>query len=297
MKSADGTTGGQVRLPGLAIFPFSGLLRHSVAPALVLTMVGDACVAVTARDFALAEELTISLSVWRFDEQAHLEELERANVPEKVRTDCWPPGLPPKENVQFVMMRHFLGRVEAAVWQEEENVQSQVEAAEKLRCWLGEFGGVRLMRSFPYLRMRAQALALHVYTGTQLLDQAWDASVAVMDVLAHVPASEASNLCVVFAVLGSALAYKQGQLKRAQQLFSAGNSLLTELLGGDDCGWESWLRTFVPPPLQQAALVAWNGQEEAESDTVPGIGSLEDDTSSPAPGNNIECWEAGATWL
>merc|ERR1711972_62873 len=98
------------------------------------------------------------------------------------------------------MVRHFFGEVERAAWQGDE--QAQEEASEKVKSWLAEFGSVKLLREYPYVRLRVNALAMHLFMGTHRLDDAWDVAVHVSELVHCVPMSEAGELCVSLALLG-----------------------------------------------------------------------------------------------
>eukprot|EP00747_Dinoflagellata_sp_TGD_P166539 gnl/TRDRNA2_/TRDRNA2_189469_c0_seq1.p1 gnl/TRDRNA2_/TRDRNA2_189469_c0~~gnl/TRDRNA2_/TRDRNA2_189469_c0_seq1.p1 ORF type:complete len:593 (-),score=108.66 gnl/TRDRNA2_/TRDRNA2_189469_c0_seq1:131-1909(-) len=238
------------RVAGFAIFAFSGMLQHSHEPALALTFVGDVCLAVAARDLSEGDEFTACLMPWRF-----LDAYEDENPA------CWPRALPPRDGAQMSVVLRDLGRFELAAWEGDE--VAQCEAALKSKAWLDEFGGkLPLLQKAPYLLLRAHALVLHLCTGTHNLDEALDAAAAVRDMSSHLPMSEVTELCVHIALLGAALAHVKKQPERAKELFSHGDELLSNALGGETDVWGPWLRTFVPPPLLDDALAAWGGMDE-----------------------------------
>lgn len=274
-------------------------MRHSSKPAIAVTFLGDICLAVAARDVEEGEELTTSLVDFRFHEQTHLAQLRAAGI-----DACdWPEGFPPRGNSQMTMVRNFFGQAEAAAWGDDEDAQE--EAAAKLKNWFKEFGGIGLLRTSARLRLRLHALAMHLWTGRHRLDDAWDAASEMLDILPQVPLSEAGELCVSIALLGGALAYQQEQHARARKLFDAAAALLSYLMGSGGCrdsaAWESWLRTFVPPPLLKAALDAWWSTDTVAPAGPPGLGRYDDAkeeaTSEIHGATNMELWEAESVLL
>jgi len=122
----------------------------------------------------------------------------------------------------------------------------------------------------------------------QLLDDAWDAAVLLMDDLCYVPPEEATQICTTLALLGSSLAYQQEQPHRAQELFIAADKLLRTALG-PGC-WEPWLRSLVPEPLLSAALTAWQGVDEKPTgcDGPPGLGLSSESKGSAEVDSDID---------
>merc|ERR1712070_101303 len=61
-------------------------------------------------------------------------------------------------------------------------------------------------------------------------------------------------------------------------------------------GWEPWIRTFVPPVFVQAALDAWLGLDEENTEGPPGLGCLDGEVqASLHAGTNIEQWCAASS--
>ena len=288
---ADSSTS---RVEGLAVFPCSGLLRHSQDPSLVLTVVGDCCLAVAARSLAADEELTVCRARWRFDEAAHHAELTAAGA--SAEDDWKASALPPRDGTQMLVVRKFLAQVERTAWGSDS--AKQAEAAVQLKGWLAECGAAPLLRAYPYLELRSHMLAVHLSLGTHRLDDAWDAAVRVLDLARHVPPEDAAELCVTFALLGGALAHQLQQPGRARELFAAGGSLLGQVLGADGAAWELWLRTFLPRPLLRAALEASENAGRAVGDLLPGLGLAaeeegeEERVLAAEGGTNMERWES-----
>lgn len=209
---------GADRVDGRAVFPSSGTLRHAMEPSLVRILVCNVCVAVAARDIAEGDELSVCRANWRCDATAHQADLKANGAGSQ---ECWPQALPPKDHAQTQAALKFLAQAERAAWSGDE--ASQGDAAAQLKRWAGELGGSVLLKSSPYLDLRAHMLLMHLCTGNHCLDDAWDAAVRVMDLaLENLPWSEATELCVQLGLLGGALAYQQRQPDRARELFAAG---------------------------------------------------------------------------
>eukprot|EP00933_Yihiella_yeosuensis_P019908 TRINITY_DN16054_c1_g1_i1.p1 TRINITY_DN16054_c1_g1~~TRINITY_DN16054_c1_g1_i1.p1 ORF type:complete len:454 (+),score=84.46 TRINITY_DN16054_c1_g1_i1:48-1409(+) len=259
---------GARRVSGLAVFPFSGLLRHSHEPSLVITYAASGCVAVASRDIDEGEELTLCLAAWRFNETLRQRELLAAGVDKDSYSadSFWPKALPSKDSAQGAAAVQFLAGIEQVAWGEGfSDTETQI-ALKKLRDWLHELDGSpsrksNLFQESPYLCFRAHALALHLCTGVHCLEEAWDSTKRIIELLKHIPLHEVSELCVTLALLGAGLAYGNfSKPERVEEIFVAGSTLLAELFGaGKDLKsrrkcWALWLQTFLPEPLLGSAL-------------------------------------------
>eukprot|EP00928_Gymnodinium_smaydae_P032291 TRINITY_DN23428_c0_g1_i1.p1 TRINITY_DN23428_c0_g1~~TRINITY_DN23428_c0_g1_i1.p1 ORF type:complete len:776 (-),score=73.66 TRINITY_DN23428_c0_g1_i1:118-2445(-) len=279
---------GRSRIGGVAMFPFSGTLKHSAMPSLVFTFVGDACIAVAARDLEPGDELTACMSLWRFSEKIRLADSMRAGIDDIE----WPEHiLPSQDNTQMRALLSFFEQVEEAAWGDNESAQQA--AVENVKAWLTEFSGLKILQTYPYLLLRVHALAVHLCMGMHRLDDAWDSASQLIELLSHAPLSDAGEICVSLAILGGALAHQQRQPDRARQLFRKAARYLSESLGCTEHSdvWSIWLGTFVPSPLLEEALAAWQGSESSTTLGLPGLGTLESiDAGGAAFANNVEFW-------
>jgi len=255
------------RVAGLCLYHFSGNLRHSDTPNLVLTFVANACLGVATRDIEEGEELTVSYVPWSFDVAKRKAEAKEASEASGAEPS-WVPD--PFDNSLLEGAHQFLVAAERAAWFE--GPAEQLQHAKFLKRWILEFRENRQLQRRPHIRMHAEALLVHLCTGLQLLDDAWYAAELLLDDLCHVRLEEATQICTSLAMLGGFLSCQQQQVVRAQELFVAADKLLAKVLG-PGC-WEPWLRSLVPEPLLSASLSAWHGVmgDPTAFEGPPGLG-------------------------
>lgn len=254
------------RVDGQALFEFTGLLRHSPEPAMSLYVICDCCIGVALRDLAAGEELTVCRSLWCFNAASYAWYLANPNgqdipglggsaaqpVPDisALPASCtWPASLPSRGDALMVEALSCLGTAERAL--SSKNTAAQRGAALQVKQWLWYYDGFPTFKKAPYLKLRAQWLALELYVACKLLSDAWFAAVTILDILQSsrcYPLHEAPHLCTVLAEAGGQIA--QSSLTHAQEravdIFTGAGRVFCEATGGGVDMWRLWLETLLP---------------------------------------------------